>query len=310
MTKKCMGCGISLQDVSPYQLGYTPSIENDYCERCFKITHYNAKIDAKLQINNDELKNKINKNGSFVIFLCDFLNIYDEVILMYKNINCPKMLVITKSDIIPKNIVKTKIAKKIKDIYKLEENPMFCSTKTKENLGVLINIIKDKKNVLMAGFTNSGKSSLINHLIGANITVSKNSNTTLDFIKLQFDEFTIFDAPGFLSSSFIDSMTPKGYIKPISYQLKAKYFLQFMNIKFYTDIDNNVTLYLNNIINVEKRKKTEEFAYKIHVNKNSDLIIKGLGFIHFTKECNVSLNIDESLIEIRDTIVGGSRDEN
>lgn len=305
MIKKCLGCGIELQDNSPYTLGYTPNLENEYCERCFKITHYNANIDANLGLSNNELLEKINKKDAFVIFLCDFLNIYGEVINMYKKITCPKMLVITKSDIIPKNIIKSKIVNNIKNEYEIEEDIVLCSTKIKENLSSLTNIIKDKKKVLMAGFTNSGKSSLINHLIGAKITVSKNANTTLDFIKLTFDEYTIFDAPGFVPTSFIDSMTPKGYIKPISYQLKSKYCLKFLNIVFSSSIDNNITLYLNNAINVEKRNIVDKLNTEIEVSENSDLIIKGLGFINIKKKCQVRLNIDKDLIEIRPSIIGG-----
>lgn len=305
MTKKCIGCGINLQDKSPYTLGYTPKLENDYCERCFKITHYNAKIDASLSLTNEDLIKKINDKKAFVIYLCDFLNLQTENIDFFNKISTSKMLVITKSDIIPKNIVKNKLLKRIKSYYKIEEEILFCSTKIKENLSTLTNIMKAKKKVLIAGPTNSGKSSLINHLIGAKITVSKNANTTLDFIKLAFDEFTIFDAPGFLPSSFIDSMTPKGYIKPITYQLKSKYYLTFLGIDISINQDNNITLYLNNMIKVEKRKIVEPKTYDIVIPKESDCIIKGLGFIHITKPCKLSLNIDSSLIEVRPTLVGG-----
>ncbi|MDE6285258.1 MAG: 50S ribosome-binding GTPase [Bacilli bacterium] len=308
MTKKCMGCGIVLQDTSPYTLGYTPRLENDYCERCFKITHYNAKIDASLAMNNEELIVKINEKKAFVIFLCDFLNLHEEIFSFYRKITCSKMLVVTKSDIIPKNIGKHKVLDRIKSMYGVKEDILLCSVKTKENLTHLMQMIQQKKKVLMAGATNSGKSSLINHLIGANITVSKNSNTTLDFISLSFDDFTIYDAPGFIPSSFIDSMTPKGYIKPISYQLQSKYSLQFLNIVLASDVDNNITLYFNNLIQVEKRRIVDALVYDLEVPFNSDVIIKGLGFIHVTKSCLLYLNIDRSLVEVRSTLVGGNHE--
>ena len=44
MTKKCVGCGITLQSKDINNLGYVPKEkENDakYCERCFKLIHYN-----------------------------------------------------------------------------------------------------------------------------------------------------------------------------------------------------------------------------------------------------------------------------
>ena len=51
---KCIGCGITLQDQKKDMLGYTPSINNPYCERCFKTIHYNENI----KINN--LDNNVN----------------------------------------------------------------------------------------------------------------------------------------------------------------------------------------------------------------------------------------------------------
>ena len=96
------------------------------------------------------------------MFLIDFLNLYDEVINTYKAINNKKILVITKSDLIPKNIKKDTLIKKIKTIYKIDEDIIITSSKTKENINVLKEIIIKNKNVLICGFTNSGKSSLIN----------------------------------------------------------------------------------------------------------------------------------------------------
>lgn len=308
MIKKCLGCGITLQSKSPYTLGYTPDMEKDYCERCFKITHYNAKIDADIKINNKELLARINSKGGFVFFLVDFLNIYEEVIDLFKSIELPKMLVITKADVIPKNIIKDKLLKKVKKLYDIKEDIIFSSVKTKENLDYLKNIIKDKKQVFFVGLTNSGKSSLINHLIGANITVSKNCNTTLDFIPMHFDNFTIIDAPGFVSSSFIDGMSPKGIVKPLSYQLKNKYYLKFLNINLNMDIDNNLTMYINNNVKVEKRRCDDDFKNQLKVNNNVDFIIKGLGFINVKKGCLINFNIPRELIEVRESIVGGSNE--
>ena len=38
---RCVGCGITLQNKNPNELGYTKKIDNLYCERCFKTIHYN-----------------------------------------------------------------------------------------------------------------------------------------------------------------------------------------------------------------------------------------------------------------------------
>ena len=36
MAKNCKGCGITLQNEDPEALGYVPSLDAVYCERCYK----------------------------------------------------------------------------------------------------------------------------------------------------------------------------------------------------------------------------------------------------------------------------------
>ena len=38
--KKCRGCGIVLQDENVLLDGYTTNLENDLCQRCFKMKHF------------------------------------------------------------------------------------------------------------------------------------------------------------------------------------------------------------------------------------------------------------------------------
>ena len=40
MIKKCSGCGVVLQDENMLQEGYTTSLENDVCQRCFRMRNY------------------------------------------------------------------------------------------------------------------------------------------------------------------------------------------------------------------------------------------------------------------------------
>ena len=78
--KTCLGCGAILQTTNIKKDGYTPKEENDYCMRCFKIQNYGAQIKPTKSISNEDILNKINKSKKYVIFLIDFLNIYEEVI--------------------------------------------------------------------------------------------------------------------------------------------------------------------------------------------------------------------------------------
>ena len=38
--KTCMGCGVKLQDENVLQEGYTTSLDNDICQRCFRLKNY------------------------------------------------------------------------------------------------------------------------------------------------------------------------------------------------------------------------------------------------------------------------------
>ena len=304
--KTCLGCGAILQNSNKEKDGYTPKEENNYCMRCFKIQNYGAKIKPTKAINNEDILKKINKSSKFVIFLIDFLNIYEEVINTFKRIKQDKILVITKADLIPKNIKKTNLRQRIKNIYQINEDLIFTSSKTKENLNILKEIINRQKEVIICGYTNTGKSSLINTLANASLTISKNANTTLDFVKISMDEAFIYDSPGFVPKFFLDSLLPKKIIRPVSYQLKNKYYLQFLDYKISSDIDNNFIFFLNNAVKITKRKiKEEKFLTNLNLEENSDLIIKGLGFILIKKKCQIKMDIPKNLIEVRPSIVGG-----
>ena len=40
MTKKCLGCGVILQDSNNNKEGYVDTLDKDICERCFKLKYY------------------------------------------------------------------------------------------------------------------------------------------------------------------------------------------------------------------------------------------------------------------------------
>ena len=302
MIKKCKGCGIILQNDNPDQAGYVIDLNMDYCERCFKTRNYNAKINSNMKVDNDSLVKKINENGSYVFFICDFLNICSEVINLYNSINCDKVFILSKSDLIPKNIVINDLLINLKNEYNLDDI-IYCSSKN-GNIGIIRKKLDEHKKSLFVGPTNAGKSTLINALFDSDITVSSNTNTTLGFLSFKHGDITIYDTPGFNLKNFIVTETSKNKINSISYQLNNKYYLQFLNIEISCNKDNNLTFYFNNIYKISKRRKLEEIKYDIIIPSNSDLIIKGLGFINIKKECKINVNLDNNLIEIRKSIIG------
>ena len=174
---KCVGCGIKLQEKDKNELGYTPNLNNELCERCFKLKNYNILTNKGINIDNDKLINKINELNTCVLFLVDFINLDSEVIDAYKKIKSKKILIITKADIIPKNIKYQKLIQNIKNIYEIKEDLILTSSKTKLNIKTITKICLEEKNICLAGFTNAGKSSLINALfMGYYLSLAKISN--------------------------------------------------------------------------------------------------------------------------------------
>lgn len=302
---KCVGCGIKLQNKNVNEVGYTPDLKNELCERCFKLKNYNVLTNKGINIDNDKLINKINELNSCVLFLVDFINLDSEVIDAYKKIKSKKILIITKADIIPKNIKYQKLIQNIKNIYEIKEDLILTSSKTKLNIKTIAKICLEEKNICLAGFTNAGKSSLINALVGSDITVSKKSNTTQDFIKLNVDGINIYDAPGFMSNINRENI-PRSIIRPITYQFPSKHYLLIQDIKLNILENSNFTIYVGNEANIIRRKENENVECKIIVPKNSDVIIKGFCFINFKNTCMISLNTKD--YEIRPSIVGDYND--
>lgn len=302
---KCVGCGIKLQEKDKNELGYTPNLNNELCERCFKLKNYNILTNKGINIDNDKLINKINELNTCVLFLVDFINLDSEVIEAYKKIKSKKILIITKADIIPKNIKYQKLIQNIKNIYDIKEDLILTSSKTKLNIKTITKLCLEEKNICLAGFTNAGKSSLINALVGSDITVSKKSNTTQDFIKLNVDGISIYDAPGFMSNINRENI-PRSIIRPITYQFPSKHYLLIQDIKLNILEDSNFTIYVGNEANIIRRKENENVECKIIVPKNSDVIIKGFCFINFKNTCMISLNTKD--YEIRPSIVGDYND--
>ena len=107
---KCIGCGVILQDKFPNKEGYTRSLDNKFCERCFNIKHYNKYLKVDDKDYSGVIKD-IDKHGDLILLVTDFLNLYnlDEL-----KLNSPVILVLTKTDLLPRSINKEHLLSNIK----------------------------------------------------------------------------------------------------------------------------------------------------------------------------------------------------
>ncbi|MBQ9011905.1 MAG: 50S ribosome-binding GTPase [Bacilli bacterium] len=314
---KCLGCGALLQTKVPNEEGYVKDLNKKYCERCFKITHYNEYkfIDKENKYYLDIIDN-INKTKDLVLLVTDFLNTEGLNELEIKN---PVILVLTKRDIIPRNLDETKLLNSIKPNLNIVDK-IIVGPKTNYNLDTLKNKIvryQKSKNVYVIGYTSSGKSTLINQFI-KNYSENKNQittsilpSTTLDLIPIDIDKtLTLIDTPGLLDEGSVilnvngqtlNKIMPKKEIKPITIQIKKDQTIIISNL-FRLDVkaETNLTFYMSNNLEINRiYKETKELEnlnkYQIDIDKDTDIVIKGLGFIKATQDCKAILYLDEKV---------------
>ena len=314
---KCLGCGAILQNKNPDTEGYVSDLSKELCERCFKIRNYNEY--KYIDKNNEyylEIIRKIDKTKDLVLLVTDFLNIDLIKEIKIKN---PIILVLSKRDLIPRNLDENKLLNNIKTNLNIVSKEIVCS-KNNYNLDSLfdkINKFKTSKNVYVVGYTNAGKSTLINTFIKnysdnkKEITTSILPSTTLDLINIKInDNLNIIDTPGLLdkgsiilnqNKDILKRIIPKKEIKPSVIQVKLDQTIIVNNL-FRLDINKNSNLvfYMSNDLKIERiYKETSKLSnlkqHHLNIKKNSDLVIKGLGFIKFTTDSLTTLYLDEKV---------------
>ena len=290
---KCVGCGVKLQNDNQNNIGYTRNLDNKYCERCFKTIHYNEERKVR-NVDNIKIIDKINKLGYYTLFITDLVSINKNLIKVFKSINNEKMLVINKCDIIPDNLKLEHIEENIKNSFNIKDDICFISAKKEYNLTKIINKIENFSNVIFCGETSSGKSTLINKLIDSNLTTSKYSNTTLDFIKLKYLDYTIYDSPGIIINENKKSVEN---IKIKTCQLNENYILLIDDYQI--RCNGNITLFISDSVSIKTKKSNVLLNNKIEIKDSSDIEIDN-GFIFVKNPCKIESN---KILGVRKSII-------
>ena len=318
---KCIGCGVKLQDKDRNLLGYTKNINKDLCERCFRIRNYN---DYKFVVkdNNDfiNILKDVNKTNDLVVLVVDLFNINKNIEDISKYLNNEILLVLTKRDILPKSCYDKKLIEYFNNYNLNIIDTVVISSLKNYNFDELYNKINNYKksnNVYVVGFTNSGKSTMINKILynysnnNTIITTSNLPSTTIDSIEVKVNEnLTLIDTPGLLDSEdiieFIDADTlkriiPSKEIKPITYQIKDKQTI-FVDDLVRLDIydNNSLTFYISNDLEISRvfkdiDKLKDLKKHELSLDDDYDIVIQGLGFIKVVKKCNICLYAKEGI---------------
>jgi len=318
---KCIGCGVKLQTINNETLGYTTNLDNKLCERCFRIRNYN---DYKFVVkdNNDYINilKDINKTNDLVVLVVDLFNISKHLNDISKYIDNNILLVLTKRDILPKSCYDEKFKEYFKNYNLNILDTVVISSNKNYNLDTLyekINNYKTSNNVYIVGFTNSGKSTLINKIIynysnsDMVITTSNLPSTTIDSITVKVNEnLTLIDTPGLLDNgdiiNFIDSKTlkriiPNKELKPITYQIKDKQTILIDDLVRLDLIEkNSMTIYMSNNLKIKRLFKDTNTLkdlkrHELDVDCDNDVVVQGLGFIKFTHKAKIVLYTKENV---------------
>lgn len=331
--KKCLGCGVELQDENMLLEGYTVNIENDLCQRCFRLKNY-GEYQATTRTNEDyvEILDTIGKTKDLVVFVTDILNIEQDLFDIRKYLPNKILLVLNKRDVMPRSVKDEKIINYIKEKYDFFVDIVIVSSEKNTNIDELLRKIKYyqvTKNVYVAGYTNAGKSSIINKLIKnysdseQELTISPLPSTTLNMINIEINEhLTIIDTPGlidegsitnYVEDNMLKSIIPKKEIKPKTYQIREGQALligDLFRIDYVSGERNSFTLYISNDIKVKRingnkhndLKNLSKRTYQIPFNQ--DLVVRGLGFVKMVYRGEIDIYINQRVDTfLRDNLI-------
>lgn len=322
--KRCKGCGVVLQDENILQEGYTTNLENDICQRCFRMKNYGEyQVVTKSNEEYLEILKDVGKTKDLVLYVTDLLNLEEDILQIREYIKNKMILVLNKKDILPKSVKEDKLIQYFEDNHVYFEEIIVVSVEKNINIDYLLKRIKyfqTTKNVYVVGHTNAGKSTLINKLIKnysmnnlQELTMSPLPSTTLNTVTIEINDYlTLIDTPGlidmaslinYVDKTMLKKINPKKEIKPRTYQLRKNQSLlieDMVRIDYVEGERNSFTLFLSNELKVKrinyKREDLKDLQKTTYdVKYDSDLVINGLGFVKIVDKGKIDIYLDKNV---------------
>ncbi|MGB4627307.1 MAG: GTPase, partial [Erysipelotrichaceae bacterium] len=274
MENKCLGCGVILQNNNQNDIGYVIDLKMDYCQRCFRMIHYDQHKENDFLPDNTfviEQLEKLAGNFVWIIDIFDFDSSLNSILVdFYRKNNCN--IILNKCDLLPEKINYEKIGEYVLNrISKLNIKSKAIITRGVnddfiETFNKYINI--EDKPIIMTGLANVGKSTIINHLLKDKVvTVNRYPATTINLNEIKTEEYHIIDTVGiianysmqmYLTNKQLKTVVPLKQIKPVVYQLMENQSLSIGGLARIDIMNNkraNVVIYVSNLLNIRRSKQ-------------------------------------------------------
>lgn len=246
MSKRCKGCGVMLQQSHKDQIGYTPKEDADYCQRCFRIRHYDdVTISMKTGIDPHQVLQQIAKWDAMVLWVVDLFDFESNMIpgIQRHLSGKPLIMVGTKRDLLPDTLSDEKLSRFIlercRDLGIPIDGLVICGDLVKNaraphndsiaEVKKAIALYRGHRDVAVMGMANAGKSTLLNALLERDeLTTSRYPGTTLEAVKTDMGDYMLYDTPGLTrddscltvaTDSILKQLIPDRRLKARNYQL-------------------------------------------------------------------------------------------
>lgn len=307
--KRCIGCGAILQNTDIQALGYVPDLSMDYCQRCFRLSHYD-KHENYSDITATQDLSALEKLEGIFVWIIDVIDLETSFNSLFIDFfrNREFMVLVNKCDLLPKTVTSIKIENYVRErLRRLDLHPLNILIRGKEKSfrEEFISLLeKQQEDIIFTGIANVGKSTVINELLGQQIlTVNRNPSTTLSVNRIDADFAVVYDTVGlvaresvqsYLSSGALKKVVPNSRINPVIYQLTDSQCLSIgglVRIDIHDCKDVTAVMYCSNLLNVHRAKQENgDRLWQKHYKKELTPVLKGVGRFESMKKMEISFS--------------------
>lgn len=277
--KQCRGCGAILQSENKDLAGYTPKEDAEYCQRCFRIQHYDdVTVSYSTKMDTTQILKTIADMDALVLWVVDLFD-FEASMIEGMNRHCADkdiVMVVTKRDLLPDTMSEKKLTdflmSRLKEYGIVVKGIVVTGNCGRDGISNLIEAIEyyaSNKEIVVMGTANAGKSSILNTLLRLDkgLTMSRYPGTTLGFTKLEWNGYTIYDSPGIhkydsaiflLEDRELKYVIPSSTLRPVVYQIRGNQSLALgglMRVDAVNARDNaSMTVYASNRLPLHRGK--------------------------------------------------------